>query len=156
MKLPRIAWLALTLLATAALAAFGDRSAPPLSVSGTPEASPPLPRVRVLTERSMPVMPPGDPFGAATTSPSSAANASAVLPSPSFSPHPRWRVIGKQADEAGGWTVFLAQGDATRVVRAGDALDDDFRVTAIHPPRMTLQHLRQKTRLTLDIGEAKE
>jgi hypothetical protein len=35
-------------------------------------------------------------------------------------------------------------------------LDDNYRVVAIKPPTLTLQHLKRNTRRTLDIGEAKE
>ena len=160
MKTPRLSWLLLALVATAALAAFGESSAPP---SVRPDAAvDSLPNIRALASR--PVLPAGTgnpfstavPTAAATPPTTTHIRPAAVPPAPTLSPGLPWRVIGKQLDENEGWAVFLARGEKTWVVRAGDTLDENYRVAAIQPPTLTLQHLKNRSRRTLDIGEVKE
>jgi len=156
MKASHLPWLVPTLIAVAALTAYGEASMPPQVGVARPSY------LRALAPREMPAAPRGNPFalvlapqGEATAA-SSAGQPGAAPPAPSLSPPLGWRTIGKQFDEQQGWAVFLARGEETRVVRHGDILDDHLRVVAIQPPLMTLQHLKKRTRLTLDIGEAKE
>jgi len=155
-KSRRLPWLLSALAATAALAAMGDPDselAPPVAVRSAPERSP---AIRGLLPRVASVSHGIDPFAVAPTlAPAEPPPASAVAPAPSFPPPLPWRVIGKQQDDAG-WTVFLARGEDTQLVREGDTLDETYRVAAIQPPTLTLQHLKHKTRRTLDIGETIE
>ena len=157
MKSGRLTWLLLALVATAALAAFGDAQEAPATATTLPHAAERHVAIRVLLPRQYVPTPAGDPF--AIHLPAQAAPAErpdAVPPAPTFSAAPNWRVLGKQQAEGEGWTVFLARGEETCVVRAGDTLDDRYRVLAIVPPTLTLQHLKNKTRHTLDIGDARE
>lgn len=152
--LSRGTWLFLGLMATAAVAAFGD-----MPESHYPVVAPAvhLPRIRSLVaRREMPVVT-GDPFAPALPVTAPAVMVPPAVPSePVFQAALPWRAIGKLQQEGEGWTVFLANGGATRVVRVGDTLDEAYRVTEIAPPKMALLHVRHKTRVTLDIGEAKE
>lgn len=160
MKPGRLSWLLLALVGTAALAAFGNASDEPVRAAGALASVERLPVIRALEPRSYPSLLGGDPFastplgGQPDTTPGDRTNA--VPPAPTFSVPLNWRVLGKQLTEGEGWTVFLARGDETWVVRTGDTLDDTYRVVAIAPPTLTLQHVKQKTRRTLDIGEARE
>lgn len=147
-------WLLLGLSATAALAAFGD-PAGTRTTGATGETPAAVPRLRMVASRHASPGEGGDPFGLAPL-PLVSQPLPAVPPAPTIVTLPAWRVIGKQAVDGEGWTVFLASGEMTRVVRTGDTLDDAFRVVAIEPPTMTLQHLARKTRITFEIGEAKE
>lgn len=156
MKAGRLPWLLLALAATAALAAFGDV---PNEAAGAPASAvlpERLPVIRALEARAFPPAPGGDPFAAARTADAAPRGAGAVPPAPTLAAPLPWQVIGKQhvADE--GWTVFLADGEKTCVVREGDTLDDTYRVAAIKPPTLTLLHLKRKSAHTLDIGETRE
>lgn len=160
MKSSRLPWLALALLATAALAAFGEASEPPpVRPIATFDS---LPSIRALATRAALPAGTGNPFSAAvpaavaTAATSTIVQPAAVPPAPTLSPDLPWRVIGKQLDEQEGWAVFLARGEETWIVRAGDTLDGNYRVAAIQPPTLTLQHLKNRSRRTLDIGEVKE
>lgn len=150
---PRLAGLALALLATAALAALGT----PDGVTANTGPVMTLPIIRSLQARTFALPPASDPFAAAppVVSPPAAATG-AVPPAPTIAVPLPWRVLGKQQNADARWTVFLAQGELTRVVQVGDTLDDAWRVVAIDPPQLVLQHLRQKTRRSLAIGEARE
>lgn len=160
MKSGRLTWLLLALVATAAVAAFGDTQETPSAASVLPVSTEQHVTIRVLQPRQYVPAPAGDPFAAQLPSaPVQAAPAErpdAVLPAPTFSAVPNWRVLGKQQADGEGWTVFLARGEETCVVRAGDMLDERYRVLAIVPPTLTLQHLKNKTKHTLDIGDARE
>lgn len=156
----RLYWLLAALAATALLAAWGD--APVASVAPSPS-----PRQGVATERDVVIrallpreMRDGrgiDPFSLApATAEAPPAAAIAVPPAPIFAAPLPYRVIGKQQEEGEGWTVFLARGEETWVVREGDNLGDDYRVAAIKPPLLTLLHARNKSRRTIDIGETRE
>lgn len=151
----RLPWLLLALATTAALAAFGD---PPADIPAPmTEGGEHLPTIRVLNARVLPPIADGDPFAIEMSPlPEPSALASAALPAPSYAAPLRWQVIGKQYAEGDGWTVFLARGNETWVVRVGDTLDTEYRVLTIAPPTLTLQHLKQNTRRTLDIGDARE
>jgi hypothetical protein len=160
MKSGRLPWLLLMLVATAALAAFSD--VPPDRPGGpvrAVDAAGGLPVIRALEPRVFLPGRGGDPFAVdRPVNPADAApaGADAVSPAPTFAAPLPWQVIGKQHVEGEGWTVFLARGAETSVVRAGDTLDDTYRVTAIKPPTLTLLHLKRKSTRTLDIGEAKQ
>lgn len=151
MKLARLPSLLLALAAVAALAALGD--APPAA----PAAAAPLPAIRAVAPRAPAAAPATDPFADPSSPPAADAAAPAVEPVPTISaPRLPWQVIGKQHADEEGWSVFLADGSRTLVVRAGDTLDDTYRVQAIAPPTLTLRHLKHRTQRTLDIGEARE
>lgn len=158
MKSRRLPWLLLALATTAALAAFGDSSPDSVAPSAQPSAFEPVAVIRALQPRTDLPGPGGDPFAVtAPPAPSTTpGETNAVPPAPTFAAPLPWRVIGKQLEDDAGWTVFLARGEETSIVRAGDMLDDTYRVTAIQPPTLTLQHINRKNRRTLDIGEAKE
>lgn len=160
MKSARLSWLTLALVATAALAAFGEASEPPAVRPVATFDS--LPNIRALATRSALPAGTGNPFSSAvpaavaTSATTTIIQPAAVPPAPTLSPDLPWRVIGKQLDEHEGWAVFLARGEETWIVRAGDTLDGNYRVAAIQPPTLTLQHLKNRSRRTLDIGEVKE
>ncbi|MEW6513330.1 MAG: hypothetical protein AB1443_04935 [Pseudomonadota bacterium] len=157
MKTGRLTWLLLALVATAAVAAFGDAQEAPATAAAVPMPAERHVAIRVLLPRQYVPAPAGDPF--AIPLPAQAAPAErpdAVPPAPTFSAASNWRVLGKQQADGEGWTVFLARGEETCVVRAGDTLDERYRVLAIVPPTLTLQHLKNKTKYTLDIGDARE
>ena len=160
MKSKRLTWLLSALAGTVLLAVWGD--APVATVAAAPSPRPGAAAdrgtfIRALLPRDVR---PGhgiDPFAIAVPAvePLPAAPAAASRAPIYAAPRP-YRVIGKQQDEGEGWTVFLAHGEETWVVREGDSLGDDYRVAAIKPPLLTLLHARNKTRRTIDIGEAKE
>ncbi len=160
MKPGRLPWLLLALVGTAALAAFGSAPDETVRVTGMIATSERLPVIRALESRHYGPAPGSDPFAATppagSPEPLPAGQISAVPPAPSSNVPLNWRVLGKQLTEDEGWAVFLARGEETCVVRTGDTLDDTFRVVAITPPMLTLQHLKNKTKRTLDIGEARE
>jgi hypothetical protein len=144
-------WLLSALAATAALAAYGEGAEEGLTPATV--APPSLPYVHALAMRRPAGESVGDPFVAAVPE-----VVIAVPRAPTLNPPPplAWRVIGKQQEASGSWTVFLAHGEATAIVRAGDMLDDDFRVADIKPPRLTLLEVKRKVRRTLDIGEDRQ
>lgn len=157
MKSRRLLWLLLALAATAALGALGEPNVDVAAASSARQAER-FTSVRALLPRSAAAWQGGDPFAVAVAAPAVAAPEphAAVAPAPSFLVPVPWRVIGKQQDEDASWTVFLARGEDTWVVREGDTLDDGFRVAAIKPPTLTLQHVTRHARRTLDIGIARE
>ncbi|WP_284155324.1 hypothetical protein [Sulfuricystis multivorans] len=156
MSSSRLPWLALTLIAVALVAAYGEASTPTPSSAQAER----LPYLRALAARKALPAASGDPFATAAIAPVPAAATEdlpgAVAPAPNLAPSLPWRVIGKQHDERDGWAVFLARGAETLVVRVGDTFDARYRVVAIQPPALTLQSLDRHERLTLDIGEAQE
>lgn len=152
----RLPWLLVGLAATAGWAALGDSTAE--AGSSAHLAAEPLPTIRALLARVLPDAPATDIFGLPLPPPP-VESAAAVSPASTFAAPLGWRCIGKQRDEGNegaGWSVFLAQGNQTRVVRVGDTLDDAYRVAAIAPPTLTLVHLKTKVRRTLDIGVTRE
>ena len=169
MKPGRLTWLLAALAGTALLAAWGDAPVATVAAAASPRPDVAADRgafIRALLPRAVRDGQGIDPFAAAPPAVAEAAPAAPVAVSPArpagstlgvptFSPPP-YRVIGKQQDEIEGWTVFLARGEETWVVREGDSLGDDYRVAAITPPQLTLLHLRSKARRTIDIGEARE
>jgi hypothetical protein len=156
----RLPWLLLALVGTAALAAFGSAPDNTVRATGMATSSEQLPVIRALEPRHYGPAPGSDPFAA--TPPAGApepvppGRMSAVPPAPSFNVPLNWRVLGKQHTEGEGWTVFLARDDMTLVVSTGDTLDDTYRVVSITPPTLTLQHFKNQSKRTLDIGEARE
>lgn len=72
-------------------------------------------------------------------------------PAPPQAPPVPYTYLGKQT-QGGQWQVFLAVGDEVRVVRQGDALDGQYRITRVEPPLMHLTYLPLKQAQTLDIG----
>jgi hypothetical protein len=160
MKSRRLYWLLAALAATALLAAWGDAPVGPVAAAPSPHQAVTTERdviIRALLPRKLREGRGIDPFAvslpAAEAPPAAAAT---VPPAPTFSALPSYRVIGKQQEDGEGWTVFLARGEETWVVREGDILGDDYRVAAIKPPLLTLLHARNKSRRTIDIGEARE
>lgn len=160
MKPGRLTWLLLALVGTAAVAAFGDPQGTPVATTALPVTAEKLAAIRALLPRQFPPAPAGDPFAASPPTGAHEAVPSerpdAVSPALTFTAPLNWRVLGKQKAEGDGWSVFLARGEETCVVRVGDTLDESYRVLAIAPPTLTLQHLKNKTKRTLDIGDAKE
>lgn len=154
MKSSRLSWLLPMLIVVAGLTAYGETSTPSSPLPTV--ASQPI-HIRALVSRQGVPATTGNPFSAALAEPAAPLGPPrAVSPAPSLPPLLPWRVIGKQYDEQQGWAVFLARGEETRIVRLGDILDESHRVASIQPPVLTLQHLKHRTRQTLDIGEAKE
>lgn len=156
MKSGRLSWLLLALVATAALAAFGDAPDEAAGKAVAIVSSERLPVIRAIDPRVFVPDRGGDPFAANLPVDAVPAGSDAVPPAPTIAAPLPWQVIGKQHVEGEGWTVFLARGAETCVVRTGDTLDDTYRVATIKPPTLTLLHLKRKTTRTLDIGEAKE
>jgi hypothetical protein len=160
MKSRRLYWLLAALAVTALLAAWGDAPVGPVAAAPSPQQVVTTERdvaIRALLPRKLRDGRGIDPFAVPPPAPEvTPAAAVAVPPVPTFAAPPPYRVIGKQQGEEDGWTVFLARGEETWVVREGDSLGDDYRVTSIKPPLLTLQHTRSKTRRTIDIGESKE
>jgi hypothetical protein len=154
---PRLIALLAMLSGTAWLAASGEATV--LAATARTEtigAAPPS--IRGLQPRELPTPATNDPFQPATVTDIEVAPApiNAVPPAPTFRVSPQFRVIGKQQESDQDWTVFLARGDDTWIVRNGDEIDAEYRVTAIHPPTLTLIHLKSRSRHTLDIGDAPE
>lgn len=156
MKPRRLSLLLLALAATAALAAWGDAPTAPTRVVTENFAPAALSGIRALQPRTDRPGRGGDPFAATQPVAPPLAESSAVPPAPTFTAPLSWRVIGKQRTADEGWTVFLARGETTWIVREGDTLEDVYRVTTIKPPTLTLQHLSRKSSRTLDIGEVAE
>lgn len=160
MKPGRLPWLLLALVGTAALAAFGGAEEDTVRAATATATTEPLPIIRALAPRLYAPAHDKDPFASSrpeAATPAIPAGEPHAVPSvPSFIASLPWRVLGKQLNEHDGWSVFLARGEETVVVRGGDMLDDTYRVVAITPPTLTLLHLKHKTRRTLDIGDAKE
>jgi hypothetical protein len=147
----RLPLLLVALAATAGWAALGESPAEPVTAAGN--AIEPLPAIRALLAR-VPSAAGTDPF--ALPPPPPIPETVAVPREPTLPAAPGWHCIGKQRDEDTRWSVFLARGNETRVVRIGDTLDDAYRVTAIAPPTLTLLHLKTKTHRTIDIGVTRE
>lgn len=85
----------------------------------------------------------GDAFPALNPPPPPAPPATAaapVEPPRPTAPAIPFTVIGKKL-EAGTWEIYLAKGDQTYVVRQGDVVANDYRVSAITPTHMTLVFL---------------
>jgi hypothetical protein len=162
MSARRLPWLLAALAVTAVWSAIGGQAEhdPALSAAALDGlATERLPTIRALIERQASPDAVLDPFAlSAPASPAPPPPQGAVPPAPTFEPPPplAWRYIGKQQDDESVWTVFLAHGPRTQIVRVGDTLDDTYRVAAIAPPTLTLQHLKNKTNRTLDIGAARE
>lgn len=157
MKSQRLAWLLPALMATAALAALGEGPAAP-DAAPVPAATG-APRVRPLATRLPGDTTVSDPFNPAEPSltPARQQEVSSPVtppPKPAAVPLP-YRVIGKQFDDTR-WTVFLASGETTLIVREGDLLDAAYQVASIQPPALVLRHLASGTRRTIDIGNAQE
>ena len=151
----RLVILFAVLAATAGVAAWGETTvAAPLPLSPMIEAGA---SIRALQPRLAVVASGRDPFALAVAAPTAiVSNVSAVPPAPTFKASPASRVIGKQQEEDQSWIVFLSRGEDLWVVRPGDTLEDQYQVAAIAPPRLTLHHLKNKSRLTIDIGEVHE
>jgi hypothetical protein len=73
-------------------------------------------------------------------------------PAPTAPPLP-FTVLGKQ-HESDVWRVFLSIEDRLFVVKAGDMIDDTYRVESIELPVLTLTYLPLNERQTLAIGGA--
>lgn len=92
----------------------------------------------------------GGPFAARTWDPPPVVVAPAPPPPPMAPPLP-FTVIGKKLD-AGGWEVYLAQGDQVHVVRPETVIDGTYRVGSIRPPTMSLTYLPLQQVQHLSIG----
>lgn len=150
--------LLLVLLAASAAAVAWDRLRPaPSGISGAVVRSPATPAPRAATaERASPASPitalrpradylaeGADAFPAlAPPTPSAppAVAAAPVEPPKPTAPAIPFTVIGKKL-EAGTWEVYLAKGEQTYVVRQGDVVANDYRVSSITPTHMTLVYV---------------
>lgn len=72
------------------------------------------------------------------------------LPPPPKAPPLPFAYVGKQQRD-GEWTVFLADGPTTYVVKAQDTLLDTYRVAGVEPPILKLLYLPLKEMQTLRI-----
>lgn len=53
------------------------------------------------------------------------------------------------------WEVFLSKGNSTFIVRAGQTLDESYRVDSIQPPQMSLTYMPLNQTQTIAVGEAR-
>ena len=65
-----------------------------------------------------------------------------------------YQYIGKMIEEENRSTVFLENKSRIFIVRAGDTIDNQYRVETIDPPLMTLTYLPLELKQTVQIGEA--
>jgi hypothetical protein len=98
--------------------------------------------------RSFAPPPPARRAGAAQKP--SAAPAAAAAPPPA-APPPPYVYLGRLA-EGEHTSVFLSNGDRNLVVKAGDVLDNTYRVDEIGPSTLVLTYLPQNIKQTLPIG----
>jgi len=103
---------------------------------------------RAPGEAEAPHAPLRDPFAQRSFS-APAAPAGAASGAPAVPPLP-YRYIGK-AIEDGKLSVFLARGEQSYSVRAGDKLDSDYRVSKLTESTITFVYLPMKKTQVLDI-----
>ena len=65
-----------------------------------------------------------------------------------------YKYIGKMIEEQNVSTVFLENKNRIFIVRAGDTIDNQYRVETIDPPDMMLTYLPLDIKQTVQIGEA--
>jgi hypothetical protein len=107
-----------------------------------------LARESAEAQAEAPHEPVRDPFAARSFSNPQQQGAAAPV-APSVPPLP-YRYIGK-AIEDGKLSVFLARGEQSYSVRAGDKLDGDYRVAKVTESTVTFVYLPMKTKQTLEI-----
>jgi len=95
-----------------------------------------------------PRLPVSDPF--AQRSFSSAPQSAAAAPGSPTVPALPYRYLGK-AIEDGKLSVFLARGEQSYSVRAGDKLDGEYRVAKVTESTVTFVYLPMKQKQTLEI-----
>lgn len=78
----------------------------------------------------------------------------AARPAKPVAPPLPYVYMGKML-ERGELTIFLTRQDKPYVVHAGDVLDNQYRVDAIHPPVVELTYLPLKQKQVLNIGASK-
>lgn len=169
-------WVLLPLLAAAAwLAAFGDKTPPgsarvtaPASSSPTPappaakgKAASPLEPIERLVPRAELVAATADAsadlFASRDWSVKRPPAAAPVVVQAAPEPDPvtpNYRVLGKKLEDRA-WEVFLGRDDSSFIVRAGDTLEDTWRVDEIAPPLMSLTHVPTGSRHQLAIGDSR-
>ena len=95
--------------------------------------------------------PPVDPFARRNfASAQAAAQAAAAPPSPPPAPPLPFVYLGK-AIEDGKLEIFLGRGERSYSVRAGQKIDDEYRVDKLTQNSVSFTYLPSKTRQTLDI-----
>lgn len=166
--------LAVALLASAGLAAFGDkepegavvvesveRRAPPPTTAASVQPLAPQAQgagaVMRLIPRSELIGQAGDDgsvFGTHSWNPPPPepppAGPPPPPPPPTAPPIP-FTFIGKALGD-GRWEVFVAQGERVHAVHAGDVVDGAWRVDTVAPPVMTLTYLPLGQQQQLNIG----
>ena len=102
-----------------------------------------------------------DPFFLPTP-PSAALDQPALLATPvsaSTAPaFPAFQILGKQEDDDG-WAVFISapeQPGQLWVVREGETFNDNFQVSKLNPPQLTIKSTRNRQSRTFDIGKNDE
>ena len=102
-----------------------------------------------------------DPFFSPTAT-SAAIDQPAVLAAavPSSAPRafPAFQILGKQEDDDG-WAVFISAPDLPGqlwVVREGETFNDNFQVSKLTPPQLTIKSTRNRQSRTFDIGNNDE
>ncbi len=171
-------FMAVALLASAALAIFGDRTPEGEDLSlpakaSAPEGAPPRavrpprhgvvttergPDILPLRERLAPppMTPDAEPetklFGAANWDPPPPKVVPAPPPPPMAPPLP-YTYIGKK-QEGGRWEVYLSQGDHVLIVQSNSTLDGIYKVGRISPPTLSLTYVPLNQVQTLNIGAA--
>jgi len=162
------------LAASAAVAAFGDRTpagaiAEPVAraAPGDPAAAPtptpsradksrPAPTVAALRPRAELLRREGAEIFASQTfdpPPPPPPRAPEVASAPPVAPALPFTYLGKKLDDAK-WEVWLAIGDQTLYVREGSVVEHDYAVNSIRPPLLTLTYLPLKQMQTMTIGGA--
>jgi hypothetical protein len=157
---PRLRWtLLLGALAVTAWLALGDQQTPTIEVVGVSEPT----RARPSSPRAEPeilALAPRTPevggkvlFAATSWTPPPPKPPPPPPPAPPTAPPLPFKYVGKQRI-AGGWEVFINQGEQVLVVRAGQSIDQVYRVESVKPPTMVLTYLPLDQTQSMSIGEA--
>ncbi|HEU4851516.1 MAG TPA: hypothetical protein VFT37_05110 [Telluria sp.] len=155
----RHAILAVALVVSAALAAFGDKEpvdavvesverplpARPAQAQAVRNAAQPQAATAVmrLVPRDELIGPAGDDdgaFGSQSWNPPPPEPEPAPPPPPPSAPPLPFAYIGKALGE-GRLEVYLAQGERVHTVRTGDVIDGAWRVDSVAPPTLTMTYL---------------
>ncbi|WP_211461469.1 hypothetical protein [Collimonas silvisoli] len=168
--------LAILFLAAASIAVFGDRTpnadiapalareqpkslASPVALAAvgqlvTGKVPAPLPSatlLAVLPRESLIGRDTGEPhanlFAAHSFAPVQVASAAPIQEAPRELP---FKYLGKQ-DSGKGWTVFLEKNDTTFIVKASDAVGDDYKVVSITASAITFEYLPTHEQSSLQI-----
>lgn len=122
-------------------------------------AAPPYPSVLALVPREqlIPAAPAAsstrDPFSARSWTPPPPPVAAAEPAAPVAPPMP-YSYVGKKLD-GDTWEVYLARGEQTFIVRAGQLIEGSWRAEKVEPPQLTLTYLPLGQTQTLSIGDAR-